>query len=166
MLKNTLYLIIIAALCFFSCVREKEQFKRNEKHLSHQNHHSNDAILADSSKQPIGIIHGIPPEIDGCGCLYSSDSVKYLSKEFIFCDNYEYGILEYKQNRILVPFKSWTDEGNGNTTKYYSNNDLYIVIKTKDVDSTDEEYTSEGNIYLYESKKLIFTTKLSGKCGC
>ncbi len=116
----------------------------------------------------IDTFSNIPPEIDGCSCAYSNDSIEYDSRKFIFINGYA-DTSFLKISGALTKFKLTDVIGidSENETAKYTNENYNMTIEMKDGKKTgDESESRTGTIKLVNKKGKTLIRKYYGECGC
>jgi hypothetical protein len=110
----------------------------------------------------------IPPEIDGCSCTFSNDSIEYKKGKYIYAN--DLGSISFlKINGNLTKFDMTEfKEVNSSTTIVKAKNDLYeIIVTVLEGKQTGEETSSKtGTIKLIDKKGRTITKTFYGECGC
>ncbi|WP_396188165.1 hypothetical protein [Flavobacterium sp.] len=109
-----------------------------------------------------------PPEIDGCSCYFSKDSLEFKNEKYIYMNDFA-NISFLKINDTLVKFTQ-TDfkEVNKTTTVAKAKSNYYeMTIEVKDsVQSGDETWLKTGKIEITNKNGEVITETFYGECGC
>lgn len=159
-MKNKL-LIIAAASLLISCQKEKQEsaiLTEPEK------------ITAAPEMRPLLLTSftDVPPEIDGCSCLFSSDSLDFKNNRYLYANDFA-EVAFMKINGITVKFKqvSHQEKDSLSTFTIYRAEDLEMSIETKQTKKIDYEVMEEtGTITVKRSDGQAITKTIYGVCGC
>ncbi|WP_316635153.1 hypothetical protein [uncultured Flavobacterium sp.] len=109
-----------------------------------------------------------PPEIDGCSCYFSNDSIEFKQEKYIFMNDFaETSFL--KINGILTKFTQidFKEIDSLNTIARYKSGNLNMTIELKDgKQNGDETYLKTGKIKLTNKNGKTITKTFYGECGC
>ena len=108
-----------------------------------------------------------PPEIDGCSCYFSNDSIEFKDKKYIYANDFAQTSF-LKINGVMIKFKQTDFKKNEKTTtaKYTCDN-YEMTIEVKDgKQSGDETSLKSGRIKLTDKKGKTLTKTFYGECGC
>jgi hypothetical protein len=109
-----------------------------------------------------------PPEIDGCSCHFSSDSVTYEQGEYIFMDDYDRTAF-LKINGVITKFSriEFNPADSVNGTSLYENERFKLMIESKAGRPVgDEAWVVKGTIRLLSTDGKNASKKFYGVCGC
>jgi hypothetical protein len=109
-----------------------------------------------------------PPEINGCSCYFSNDSIEFKKGEYIYVNDYaETSFL--KINGILTKF-TLTDFKKIDATKTIAKakNDNYemTIEVSEEIRNGDETWLKTGTIKLTDKNGETVTKVFYGECGC
>ncbi len=109
-----------------------------------------------------------PPEIDGCSCYFSNDSIEFEKGIYIYMNDYSKTSF-LKINDALMKFTQ-TELKEVDSTKNITKakNDLYeLIIETKYLKQSGyETYLNTGTIILKDKQGNTVQKKFYGECGC
>lgn len=135
-----------------------------------------DVVKVSKSVQPSITIQSfskLPPEIDGCNCIFSRNEKDLKDGKFIFTSSMENNIAYMTINDSLVKFKlksSGTEPNtftNFNHKEVFFNNDYIITIDVKHIKNADSEvWVDKGTITIVRKDGQKLITKFYGECGC
>jgi len=128
----------------------------------------NKAINSESGKFSIDTFSTFPPEIEGCSCYFSNDSIEFKKGEYIYMENSE-GTSFLKINNVLTKFTMVDAEevDSLNTIARYKSKNLNITIELKDgKQNGDETSLKTGKIKLTNNNGKTITKTFYGECGC
>lgn len=110
-----------------------------------------------------------PPEIEGCSCYFSNDSIQQKNQTYIYVSNYA-DISFLKINGTLTKFKQvdLKESDKATTTSKFVSDEYEMTIQTKDgIQNGDETWLKTGTITLLQKKSGKTITKtFYGECGC
>ncbi len=109
-----------------------------------------------------------PPEIDGCSCYFSNDSIEFKKGQYIYMNNFR-EISFLKINNVLTKFtQDSIEQVNPTTTIAKAKSDLYkLSIESIDgIQNGDETWLKTGTIKLKDNSGNILTKTFYGECGC
>ncbi len=109
-----------------------------------------------------------PPEIQGCSCYFSNDSVEFKNKKYIYANDFAQ-LSFLKINGIITKFKmtAFKQSDNGNTLATYKADNYDMTIEVKNgKQSGDETSLKTGTIKLTDKKGKALTKSFYGECGC
>lgn len=111
----------------------------------------------------------LPNEIDGCSCLFSSDSVSYANNTYIFAN--DFAKVSFMQiNGKLTKFEQISfikNDSLSTTASYKSDGGVEIDIETKRGKEMGEESVEEtGTITVKQDDGQTITKSIYGACGC
>ena len=128
----------------------------------------NKTIGNEIEKLTIDTFSTFPPEIDGCSCYFSNDSIEFKRGEYIYMEDYE-GTSFLKINGTLIKFNiiDAKEIDSLNTKTRYKSSDLNMTIELKQgKQNGDETYLKTGKIKLTNKNGKTITKSLYGECGC
>ncbi|AFD07875.1 hypothetical protein [Solitalea canadensis] len=116
----------------------------------------------------IGSFSTLPPEIDGCSCVFSIDTNDFKNNRFIYVNNYEQTSY-MKVNGSLVKFTQVDVKENDDNSliEYYKSDNFEMIIKGKDEGrNSDETWLKRGRIIIKNKKGSTILLNFYGECGC
>lgn len=109
----------------------------------------------------------LPESIDGCGELYSLDSIQFSKKEYVFASNLaEFAVIKLngKDIHLQVESEGKNEETDGFVSIFKSKN-YTVIVRTRKIIEYDEGGIYEGTIELQQGdKKKIYA--IYGESGC
>lgn len=109
-----------------------------------------------------------PPEIDGCSCYFSNDSLEFNKSEYIYLNDFAQTSF-IKINGVLTKFTQ-TDiiEVSKTSTVAKAKSDKYemTIEFSNDKQSGDETSLKSGAIKLTNKNGKTITKIFYGECGC
>ncbi|MDR2009759.1 MAG: hypothetical protein LBQ22_04685 [Bacteroidales bacterium] len=177
-MKRIIVILCTTALLSAGCgqTRKKQtmetlmdtEFVDESANKSIDNEHDNNTI--NEQNLTIDTFSTFPPEIDGCSCYFSEDSIEFENEQYIFMyDLWQVSFV--KINGVLTKFTR-IDDGNDEVhfsdfkTKF-KNDNYEIEIEFNAV--VGEGYESSliiGRIKLTNRKGTTITKTMYGLCGC
>lgn len=121
-----------------------------------------------NEKLSIDTFSTFPPEIDGCSCYFSNDSIEFKHGKYIYVNDFgEVSFLNI--NGEMIKFKqteykaidSLTTEATGNSGEF----ELKIRIIKGRV-TGDETQLQTGTLTIIDKKGNKSVKKFYGECGC
>jgi hypothetical protein len=109
-----------------------------------------------------------PPEIDGCSCYFSNDSIEFKKKEYIYMNDYAQTSF-LKINGELVKFTEvYIKQVDSLQTKAkYRSNAYEMIIETQVIQQNGYETSLEsGIIKVTDQNGSTITKPFYGECGC
>ena len=128
----------------------------------------NKTIGNEIEKLSIDTFSTFPPEIDGCSCYFSNDSIEFKRGEYIYMEDYE-GTSFLKINGTLIKFNiiDAKEIDSLNTKTRYKSRDLNMTIELKQgKQNGDETYLKTCKIKLTNKNGKTITKSFYGECGC
>jgi hypothetical protein len=116
----------------------------------------------------IGTFSNFPPEIDGCSCCYSKDSLDFKNGSYLYANDFEQTSF-LNINGILTKFiQSEWKELNKTTRTAKAKSDQYeLTIEIHDVRKNgDETWINTGTITVKDKNGNRTTRTFYGECGC
>jgi hypothetical protein len=116
----------------------------------------------------IGTFSNFPPEIDGCSCCYSKDSLDLKNGSYLYVNDFEQTSF-LNINGILTKFiQSEWKELNKTTRTAKAKSDQYeLTIEIHDVRKNgDETWINTGTITVKDKNGNRTTRTFYGECGC
>lgn len=109
-----------------------------------------------------------PPEIDGCSCYFSSDSIAFKKGVYVYMN--DYGTISFlKINGVLTKFTQTDLKEFGEKKRIIkAKNDQYeMTLEVIDgIQNGDETWLKSGTIKLSDKKGKTITKSFYGECGC
>ncbi|MGL5015830.1 MAG: hypothetical protein ACRC6V_16345 [Bacteroidales bacterium] len=109
-----------------------------------------------------------PPEIDGCSCYFSNDSLEFNNGEYIYMN--DYGETSFmKINGVLTKFTQTefkVIDSLNIKAKYKSDNYEMTIESQNSIQNGDETWLKSGTINLTNDKGEMITKRFYGECGC
>ncbi|OMQ08467.1 hypothetical protein [[Flexibacter] sp. ATCC 35103] len=159
-LKNKLIPIslILAIMIFVSCQR------------NNLNNNPSQAKNTKINKREFSIdtFSTFPPEINGCSCYFSNDSIEFKKGGYIYIEDFE-GTSFLKINGTLTKFilTDAKEIDSLTTLSKYKSKSLNMTLEIKDgKQSGDETSLKTGKITITDKKGKIITKTFYGECGC
>ncbi|KQX08878.1 hypothetical protein ASC72_04855 [Flavobacterium sp. Root420] len=153
-IPTTLIVIIILTSC------QRNNFNKNISQKKNTTT-SNSALSIDTFST-------FPPEIDGCSCYFSNDSLEFKKEKYIYINNFaETSFL--KVNGILTKFiqTDFKEIDSLNTIAKYKSGNLNMTLEVKDgKQNGDETYLKTGKIKLTNNNGKTIIKAFYGECGC
>ncbi len=139
---------VCSSLIFISCAKEKTQSQKSETFT-------------------VNTFTDLPPEIDGCSCIFSEDSLSYAKEKYIYANDFAKTSF-IKVNGKMIRLTETEHANQNSVTKSKSIGDGYEVeIKAKVFRTTDLEYNEmEGTMTIKSKKGKTLTKTIYGVCGC
>lgn len=109
-----------------------------------------------------------PPEIDGCSCYFSNDSMEFKKGEYIYINDYAQTSF-LKINGVLTKFTQTDFKQVDSLTvkvKYLSDNYEMTVISIDGIQNGDETWLKSGTIKVTDKSGKSITKAFYGECGC
>lgn len=109
-----------------------------------------------------------PPEIDGCSCYFSSDSIEFNKGVYIYMNDYAQTSF-MKINGVLTKFIQTDFKKNDsfNIKAIYKSDKIEMTIESKDgKQNGDETWLKTGTIKLKQQNGKIISKSFYGECGC
>lgn len=124
----------------------------------------------DTSKKAIVLesFSGYPPEIDGCSCIFASDSTAYNQDQHIYVNDFAKTSF-VKINGKLIRFEEISHEKKDSlntVAKYKAGNYSMIVTVKNNGESGYEAYSTTGSIKIEDDKGNTSEQPFYGICGC
>ncbi len=115
----------------------------------------------------INTFSSIPPDIDGCSCLFSNSREDFKNRIYIYADNYQDDSF-ININGAQTKFKRFETKqiSETHTVKKFSNNNFELIIEMKQVGQLDETWQQEGTLKLIKKSGESITRNIYGECGC
>lgn len=111
----------------------------------------------------------IPPDVEGCTCFYSNDSIQHSKRIYIYAANLD-SVSYLKINGVLTKFSKVvnTKMVNSSNREVTICNDLYEIIihSIHGKPLGDEVWEVIGTITLKDKFGNIVRRKFYGDCGC
>ncbi|WP_162926905.1 hypothetical protein [Flavobacterium psychrotrophum] len=110
----------------------------------------------------------VPSEIDGCSCLFSSDSLDFKNNRYLYANDFA-EIAFMKINGTMVKFKQVSHQEKDSLSAFttYRAKDLEMSIETRQTRKINYEVMEEtGTITVKRSDGQAITKTVYGVCGC
>lgn len=149
---------IVAITVLYSCGKNS-----SDKTVNHADNSSiEDQVMT------IDTFSTFPPEIDGCSCYFSNDSLEFNNGEYIYMN--DYGETSFmKINGVLTKFTQTefkVIDSLNIKAKYKSDNYEMTIESQNSIQNGDETWLKSGTINLTNDKGEIITKRFYGECGC
>lgn len=121
-----------------------------------------------SEKLTIDSFNDLPEEIDGCSCLFSSDSAAFNKDKYIYANDFTTTSF-MKINGKLVKLTEIEHKDIDSTTVLSTStgDGFKVEIKAKDKKQIDYELSSKtGTITITDKSGQKITKHFYGECGC
>lgn len=147
--------IVLALSSLLSCQKE---------------HKTEDSTSSESSKKSITLesFSEYPEEIDGCSCIFSTDSILYSQNKYIYANDFA-NTAFVKINGKLLRFEEVSHEKKDsiNTVAKYKSGNYLMTVKVKNNgESGYESYSTSGSIEIKDNKGNTSKQPFYGICGC
>ena len=141
--------LVCSSLIFISCAKEKAEAQKPETFT-------------------VNTFTDLPPEIDGCSCTFSEDSVSYAKEKYIYANNFAATSFIKINGKLIELTETEHSNPDSLTTVSKSTGGGYKVeIKAKVFRTVDLEYNEMKGTMAIKSKKGKTVTKtIYGGCGC
>lgn len=109
-----------------------------------------------------------PPEIEGCSCYFSSDSIEFSKHQFVYVDDNDQTAF-VKVNGKLLKFTQtkFSKRGESNWEETYMNGDYELSIEVRELSQNgDETWLYTGTLRLTDQNNRTVTQNFYGECGC
>ena len=127
-----------------------------------------DKMKYDNQALTVDTFSTFPPEIDGCSCYFSTDSIAFKKNEYIYINDFAQTSF-LKINGVLTKFikTDFKQIGSLNIKAKYINDNYEMTIEFRDgVQNGDETWLKTGTINLTNKKGRTITKTFYGECGC
>lgn len=125
----------------------------------------NDKQSIEVKQLTIDTFSTIPPEIEGCSCTFSNDSIEYKNDKYIYANNFA-NLAFVKINGVMTKFETYSKEGNSKIKKYTNDNYEMTIQIENSKPAGYESSEMSGQIKLSDKKGYTLTKKFYGICGC
>lgn len=109
-----------------------------------------------------------PPEIEGCSCYFSNDSLEFKEGNYIYMN--DYGTTSFlKINGVLTRFNQTDYKVGDDKIKYIEGNSEKYKFELEIIDvekNGDETSLKKGTIILFDKKGNKIIKTFYGECGC
>jgi len=109
-----------------------------------------------------------PPEIDGCSCCFSNDSIEFAHNKYIYANDFAQTAF-LKVNGVITKFNQvdFKEIDSENIVARYQSDNYEFTIEVKDGEPIGEEARLKtGIITLNDKKGNVLRKKFYGTCGC
>jgi hypothetical protein len=116
----------------------------------------------------IGTFSNFPPEIDGCSCYYSKDSLDLKNGSYLYANDFEQTSF-LNINGILTKFiqSEWKELNKTTRTAKGKSAQYELTIEIHDVRKNgDETWINTGIINVKDKNGNKTTRTFYGECGC
>lgn len=154
----TAVLTLVALIFLFACGQSNSN--KNEKQA--------DTITNYNQILTLDTFSTFPPEIDGCSCYFSNDSIAFKKGEYIYMNDYAKTSF-LKINGVLTKLTQtdFKEIDSLNIKATYKNDNYEMIIESTDrMQNGDETWLKTGTIELSDKKGETITKKFYGECGC
>lgn len=165
MKKIKYVLLFLSVVSFVSCKKDKENVTDNTEIVVND---SIDQVEKDSAiiKQNTLQTFEIPPEVQGCSCLFAENKEDFDNKKYIYVDDYgNTAYIKLEDKIIKIPMKEG-DFDPSDFSKIIKNSEVAVIIKGQKVKEKGETTTFEGELTLEKKDGRKTTIPIYGECGC
>ncbi len=151
------YILALSLIFLFAC--DQRKIHKKEDKLNN--------ILQEQTLN-IDTFSIFPPEISGCSCYFSNDSLEFKKSEYIYMNDYDKTSF-IKINGLLIKFTQIERrEISSHIIIAKFKSDSYVMtIELKDgIQNGDETWLKTGTIKLTNKKGGSITKTFYGECGC
>ena len=109
-----------------------------------------------------------PPEIDGCSCYFSSDSLEFKRSHYIYMNDYAQTCF-MKLNGVLTKFVQvdFQESDSRKINAKYKNDTYEVIIESQtEVQNGDETSLLTGTIKVTDKNGKTISKTFYGECGC
>ena len=109
-----------------------------------------------------------PPEIDGCACYFSNDSLEFGKGHYIYVNDYAQTCF-VKLNGVVTRFNQidFKELDSREIRARYKNEDYELTVESKTVSQNgDETWLHSGTIKITDKSGNTLTKTFYGECGC
>lgn len=127
-----------------------------------------DDKITDDNVLTIDTFSTFPPEIDGCSCYFSNDSIEFKKGAYIYMDDYAQTSF-LKINGVLTKFTQtdFQEVDSLNAIAKYKADHYIMTIESQDgKQNGDETWLKTGTIKLTDQNGKTITKTFYGECGC
>lgn len=150
--------LIVLSLCYLGACGQTDGNKKNIQAGDIKN--AKETITMETFSD-------FPPEIIGCSCYFSNDSIEFKQGEYIYMKDFSQTSF-LKINGVLTKFTQTELNINGATTIAKAKSDQFeMTIEINDGAPSDYEVSQKtGVIKLSDQKGNSITKTFFGECGC
>ncbi len=152
------FLILAMLILFYACGPTSSN---KSMELDNNKLYSNQSLSIDTFST-------FPPEIDGCSCYFSSDSVQFNKAVYIYIS--DYGQTSFlKINNVLTKFTQTASKEVDSTTtiRKMKSNNYELTIEEKYLKQSGEEtHLNMGTIKITNKNGKTTIKTFFGECGC
>lgn len=162
-MKKLKYVVLfLSIVSFVSCKKDKENLTENTEIVLND---SLDQVNSDSViiKQNTLQTFEIPPEVQGCSCLFAKNKEDFDNKKYIYVDDYgNTAYIKLEDKMIEIPMREG-DFDPSDFSKVIKNSEVAVIIKGKKIKEKGETTTFEGELTLEKkmAEKLQFPFTVS-----
>lgn len=139
---------VCSSLILISCAKEKNQPQKPETFT-------------------VNTFTDLPPEIDGCSCIFSEDSLSYAKEKYIYTNDFAATSFIKVNGKMIRLTETKHANPNSLTISKSAGSGYEVEIKAKVFRTTDLEYNEMKGTMTIKSKKGKTVTKtIYGVCGC
>lgn len=154
----TIFLSVTALTLLFACGQSNTK----------KNVTQTDSITKNDQTLTIDTFSTFPPEIDGCSCYFSNDSVEFKKGEYIYMNDFAQTSF-LKINGVLTKFTQTEFKDLNKTTRIAKakSDKFEMTIEIHDgIQNGDETWLNTGTIKLTDKNGKTITKTFYGECGC
>ena len=159
-LKSNLSLILVVSALIVSGSCGSDKSNKNAKQEIEPE--AEDYVLT------VDTFSTFPPEIDGCSCYFSNDSLEFKQGKYIYMSDFDKTSF-LKINNDLVKFTKTSREeiDSLNVKETYKSEGFELTIQIKQLTKNGyETWLNTGTITLSDKKGNTLTKSFYGECGC
>ena len=159
-LKSNLSLILVVSALIVSGSCGSDKSNKNAKQEIEPE--AEDYVLT------VDTFSTFPPEIDGCSCYFSNDSLEFKQGKYIYMSDFDKTSF-LKINNDLVKFTKTSREeiDSLNVKETYKSEGFELTIQIKQLTKNGyETWLYTGTITLSDKKGNTLTKSFYGECGC
>ena len=171
-LKNkflTIFLSMAILILLFACGQQNKPNKNAEQTDDiPRNDQESDNVETSSREITIDTFSAFPPEIDGCSCYFSNDSIEFKKRHYIYMNNYaETSFLKINGNLTKFTQTNFKQIHSLNTIARYKSDNYEMTIESKNgIQNGDETSLETGTIKLTDKNGKTIRKTFYGECGC
>lgn len=135
---------------------------------SNKDENQNDNRKTDDQVLTIDTFSTFPPEIDGCSCYFSNDSIEFKKGEYIYMNDFAQTSF-LKINGVLIKFTQteFNEVDKTSTIAKAKSDQFEMTIEIYDgIQSGDETSLKSGTIKLMDKNGKTIIQTFYGECGC
>lgn len=109
----------------------------------------------------------LPPEIEGCSCLFSNNKNDFESGKYIYADDYQ-GNAFISINGEMKRFTLGNSHkvSDKHFTRTWISEDFDVTLKYKQVGEIEETWQQKGTIKIKSKTGTEVAKEFYGECGC